>query len=92
MIVKAEMIEFYDISGCYILRPWSYSLWEAIQSYLDGRIKTLGVQNCYFPMFVSEARLNAEKDHVEGFAPEVGVVSIASAVRLAGTRSIAPRS
>jgi len=73
--VKAEMIEFYDISGCYILRPWSYSIWEAIQGYLDSRIKTLSVQNCYFPMFVSEARLNAEKDHVEGFAPEVAWVT-----------------
>jgi len=69
------MIDFYDISGCYILRPWAYSIWEAIQSYLDGRIKTLHVQNCYFPMFVSEARLNAEKDHVEGFAPEVAWVT-----------------
>ena len=69
------MIDFYDISGCYILRPWSYSIWEAIQDFLDGQIKTLGVQNCYFPMFVSEARLNAEKDHVEGFAPEVAWVT-----------------
>ena len=69
------MIDFYDISGCYILRPWSYSIWEAIQDFLDGQIKTLGVQNCYFPMFVSEAKLNAEKDHVEGFAPEVAWVT-----------------
>ena len=69
------MIDFYDISGCYILRPWAYMIWEAIQSFLDGKIKTLGVQNCYFPMFVSEARLNAEKDHVEGFAPEVAWVT-----------------
>ena len=61
IIIKSEMIDFYDISGCYILRPWAYSIWEAIQAYLDGRIKTLNVQNCYFPMFVSEARLNAEK-------------------------------
>lgn len=75
IIIKSEMIDFYDISGCYILRPWAYSIWEAIQAYLDGRIKTLNVQNCYFPIFVSEARLNAEKDHVEGFAPEVAWVT-----------------
>jgi len=75
VIVKSEMIEFYDISGCYILRPWSFSIWEAISNFLDGKIKTLGVQNCYFPMFVSEARLNVEKDHVEGFAPEVAWVT-----------------
>jgi prolyl-tRNA synthetase len=66
------MIDFYDISGCYILRPWSFNLWEAITEFFDARIKKLGVQNCYFPMFVSQAKLEAEKDHVEGFAPEVG--------------------
>ena len=75
MIHKSEMIEFYDISGCYILRPWSFSLWEAITEFFDGRIKKMGVKNCYFPMFVSEAKLNAEKDHVEGFAPEVAWVT-----------------
>ena len=61
------MIDFYDISGCYILRPWSYSIWEAIQTFFDAKIKTLGVQNCYFPMFVSEGKLQAcpnGKDHV----------------------------
>ena len=56
VIVKAEMIDFYDISGCYILRPWAYMIWEAIQSFLDGKIKTLGVQNCYFPMFASASK------------------------------------
>ena len=75
VIVKSEMIDFYDISGCYILRPWAFSLWEAVTEFFDTRIKALGVQNCYFPMFVSEAKLNAEKDHVEGFAPEVAWVT-----------------
>ena len=75
VIHKSEMIEFYDISGCYILRPWSFSLWEAITEFFDARIKKMGVKNCYFPMFVSEAKLNAEKDHVEGFAPEVAWVT-----------------
>ena len=75
VILKSEMIEFYDISGCYILRPWSFQLWEAITEFFDTRIKKLGVQNCYFPMFVSEAKLNAEKEHVEGFAPEVAWVT-----------------
>jgi len=75
VIVKSEMIDFYDISGCYILRPWSYMIWEAIQSFLDSKIKTLGVQNCYFPMFVSASKLEAEKDHVEGFAAEVAWVT-----------------
>lgn len=70
-ITKAEMIEYYDISGCYILRPWSYSIWEEIQRFFDAEIKKLGVQNAYFPLLVSEKALTAEKDHIEGFAPEV---------------------
>ena len=69
------MIDYSDISGCYILRPWSYFIWETIQTWFDAKIKELGVQNTYFPLFVSERALNTEKDHVEGFAPEVAWVT-----------------
>lgn len=65
------MIEYYDVSGCYVLRPWSYSIWEAIKDFFDREIKKLGVENCYFPMFVSQAALEKEKSHIEDFAPEV---------------------
>ncbi len=75
VIVKSEMIEYYDISGCYILRPLSYFIWEQIQSHLDPLFKSVGVQNCYFPMFVTEAALCKEKDHIKGFAPEVAWVT-----------------
>ena len=75
IITKSEMIEYYEISGCYILRPLAYFIWEGIQGFLDPRFKKNGVQNCYFPMFVSEAALSKEKDHVEGFAPEVAWVT-----------------
>jgi len=75
VITRSEMIEFYDISGCYILRPWSYSIWEHIQSWFDAQIKKLGVRNAYFPLFVSQRALQTEKDHVEGFAPEVAWVT-----------------
>lgn len=73
--MKSEMIEYYDISGCYILRPLSYFIWEQIQSHLDPLFKSVGVQNCYFPMFVTEAALCKEKDHIKGFAPEVAWVT-----------------
>ena len=69
------MIDYYDISGCYILRPRSYFIWEQIQQFLDAMFKTLEVQNCYFPMFVSKAALETEKDHVENFSPEVAWVT-----------------
>jgi bifunctional glutamyl/prolyl-tRNA synthetase len=75
VITKAELIEYYDVSGCYILRPWSYAIWETIQSFLDAKIKQEGVSNCYFPMFVTQAALNREKDHIADFAPEVAWVT-----------------
>eukprot|EP00292_Cryptomonas_paramecium_P033728 CAMPEP_0113717966 /NCGR_PEP_ID=MMETSP0038_2-20120614/34889_1 /TAXON_ID=2898 /ORGANISM="Cryptomonas paramecium" /LENGTH=709 /DNA_ID=CAMNT_0000645959 /DNA_START=20 /DNA_END=2149 /DNA_ORIENTATION=- /assembly_acc=CAM_ASM_000170 len=74
-ITRSEMIDYYDISGCYILRPWSFSIWEIIQQFFDAEIKKLGVQGCYFPMFVSQRALEAEKDHIEGFSPEVAWVT-----------------
>ena len=75
VIIKSEMIEYYDISGCYILRPWSYQIWEIIQKFFDEKIKEIGVENAYFPLFVSYKALNQEKDHVEGFKPEVAWVT-----------------
>lgn len=75
VITYSEMIDYYDISGCYILRPWAYSMWESIQRWLDAEIKELGVENAYFPLFVSKGALEREKDHVEGFAPEVAWVT-----------------
>ena len=66
---SSELISYYDVSGCYILRPWAYSMWEVVQTFFDAKIKSLGVQNAYFPLFITEDVLNTEKDHVEGFAP-----------------------
>lgn len=76
VLKKSEMIEYCtDISGCYVLRPWSYAIWEKIQAKFDSRIKLYGVENAYFPMFVSQSALNKEKDHVEGFKAEVAWVT-----------------
>ncbi|KRX03296.1 YbaK/aminoacyl-tRNA synthetase-associated domain [Pseudocohnilembus persalinus] len=75
VILKSEMLDYYDISGCYILRPWAFSLWERIQAFLDNLIKLDDVENCYFPIFVTQKALETEKDHVEGFSPEVAWVT-----------------
>jgi len=75
VITYSEMIDYSDISGCYVLRPWSFNIWESIQGFFDAEIKKLGVQNAYFPLFVSKSALETEKDHVEGFAPEVAWVT-----------------
>ncbi|KAL3616061.1 hypothetical protein CASFOL_040355 [Castilleja foliolosa] len=75
VVVSGEMIEYYDISGCYILRPWAMSIWEVMQAFFDAEIKKMKIKNCYFPLFVSSNVLQKEKDHIEGFAPEVAWVT-----------------
>jgi len=92
VVVKSELIEYYDVSGCYILRPWAYEIWERVQAALDARIKAMGVQGCYFPMFVSEKALTAEADHVEGFTPEVAWVTKTGTTNLAQPVAIRPTS
>ncbi|KAJ1412016.1 hypothetical protein B484DRAFT_455472 [Ochromonadaceae sp. CCMP2298] len=91
-ITLSEMIDYSDISGCYILRPWSFFIWETIQRWFDDEIKKLGVQNAYFPLFVSERALNTEKDHLEGFAPEVAWVTRSGTTELAEPIAIRPTS
>ena len=75
VVVAGDLIDYYDISGCYILKPWAYAQWEVLKEFFDKEIKALDVENCYFPMFVSASRLEKEKDHIEDFAPEVAWVT-----------------
>ncbi|KAL1943826.1 hypothetical protein VTO73DRAFT_3644 [Trametes versicolor] len=92
VLIKADMLDYYNVSGCYILRPWSYSIWEIIQEWFNGHIKAMGVQNSYFPMFVSSKVLEREKDHVEGFSPEVAWVTRAGTSELEEPIAIRPTS
>ena len=92
VITKAEMIEYYDVSGCYVLRPLAYAIWEVIQRFFDAEIKKLGVENVYFPMFVSKAALEREKDHIADFAPEVAWVTKSGKSELAEPIAIRPTS
>ncbi len=91
-ITLSEMIDYSDISGCYILRPWSFSIWECIQRWFDDEIKDLGVDNTYFPLFVSKHALETERDHVAGFAPEVAWVTKSGSSDLAEPIAIRPTS
>lgn len=75
IVKKAELIEYSSVKGCMILRPAGYAIWENIQAELDKRFKETGVENVYMPMFIPESLLQKEKDHVEGFAPEVAWVT-----------------
>uniref|UniRef100_A0A3P8QMA9 WHEP-TRS domain-containing protein n=1 Tax=Astatotilapia calliptera TaxID=8154 RepID=A0A3P8QMA9_ASTCA len=92
VITKAEMIEYYDVSGCYVLRPWAFSIWESIKDFFDKEIKKLGVENCYFPMFVSQAALEKEKSHIADFAPEVAWVTRSGKTELAEPIAVRPTS
>lgn len=92
VITRSEMVEYYDVSGCYIFRPWSYAIWERIQSFFDSRIKSLGVENCYFPIFVSQNALEKEKNHIADFAPEVAWVTRSGKSELAEPIAIRPTS
>ncbi len=75
VVKKAELMDYSSIKGCMIFKPAGYAIWENIQQELDRRFKETGVQNVYMPMFISEGLLNKEKEHVEGFAPEVAWVT-----------------
>ena len=75
VVVAGELIEYYDISGCYILRPWAYSMWERIKDFFGRGDQEAGRRELLLPLFVSAARLEAEKDHIEDFAPEVAWVT-----------------
>ncbi len=75
VVKKAELVDYSSVKGCMVIKPAGYAIWENIQKELDKRFKETGVQNVYMPMFIPESLLQKEKDHVEGFAPEVAWVT-----------------
>ena len=92
VVVAGELIEYYDISGCYILRPMAFFPWQQVQNFFNKKIEAKGVKPCYFPTFVSKAALEKEKDHVEGFSPEVAWVTRSGDSELAEPIAIRPTS
>ncbi|MCD8371080.1 MAG: proline--tRNA ligase [Clostridiales bacterium] len=75
VVKKAELCDYTSVKGCMVIKPAGYAIWENIQKELDSRFKEVGVQNVYMPLFIPESLLQKEKDHVEGFAPEVAWVT-----------------
>lgn len=88
----ADLAEHGPVKGTMIIRPYGYSIWENIQKTLDARFKELGVENVYFPMFIPESFLKKEESHIEGFSPEVAVVTHAGGKELAETLIVRPTS
>ncbi len=75
VVKKADLVDYSSVKGCMIIRPYGYAIWELMQKELDSRFKKTGHENVYMPMFIPESLLQKEKDHVEGFAPEVAWVT-----------------
>lgn len=82
VIVAADLAESGPVRGTMIIKPYGYALWERIQTILDARFKETGVQNAYFPLFIPEKFIKREQNHIEGFAPEVAVVTHAGGKKL----------
>lgn len=92
VIQKAELIEYTGVSGCMVIRPLAYEMWEKIQQFFDKEIKKLGVRNAYFPLLIPENLLKKEQDHVEGFTPEVAWVTHTGNSKLKERLAIRPTS
>jgi prolyl-tRNA synthetase len=92
LMLKAELADYTDVSGCMVFRPLAYKMWEKIVSEADKEFKKIGVENVYFPLFIPENLLSREEDHVKGFAPEVAWVTQAGKTKLNERLAIRPTS
>ncbi|MBQ8828211.1 MAG: proline--tRNA ligase [Clostridia bacterium] len=92
VVIKAELVDYSSVRGCMILRPYGFAIWENIQRILDGKFKETGHENVAMPMFIPESLLQKEKDHVQGFAPEVAWVTHGGSEELTERLCVRPTS
>ncbi len=92
IVLKADLADYTDTKGCIAIKPYGYAIWENIQKYADSKFKKVGVKNIYLPVLIPESLLNKEKDHVEGFAPEVAWVTMGGKEELEEKLCIRPTS
>ena len=92
VVKKADLVDYSSVKGCMIIRPYGYAIWENIQSILDKKFKETGHENVYMPLFIPESLLQKEKDHVEGFAPEVAWVTYGGSDKLEERLCVRPTS
>ena len=92
IVIKTELADYTDTKGCIAIKPYGYEIWENIRNYADKLFKESGVKNVYFPLLIPESLLQKEKDHVEGFAPEVAFVTVAGGEKLDERLVIRPTS
>ena len=92
IVVKAGLADYSPIKGCMVIKPYGYAIWETIKDFLDKRIKDTGHENAYFPLFIPEEFFEMEKEHVEGFTPEVAWVTHGGDIPLERKLAIRPTS
>ncbi len=92
LVLKAELADRGPVRGTMIMRPYGYRIWELLQAELDARIKATGHENAYFPLFIPEEHLRREAEHVEGFSPELAVVTHAGGEELEEPLVVRPTS
>ncbi len=92
IVVKAELIDYSEVRGCTILRPYGFAIWENITKILDEKFKKVGVENVSMPLLIPESLLQKEKEHIEGFAPEVAWVTMGGNEELSEKLCVRPTS
>ena len=92
VVLKTDMVDYGPVKGTMVIKPYGYAIWENIQNYFNKQFKKQGVKNAYFPMLIPESFLMKEAEHVEGFAPEVAVVTHAGGEELSEKLIIRPTS
>ena len=92
VVLKAELADYGTVKGCMVIRPYGFALWENIQKVLDSMIKRAGVPNAYFPLFIPESFLRKEKEHIQGFSPQLAVVTIGGGEELKEKLVVRPTS
>lgn len=92
VILKAELADYAPVKGCMVIRPYGYAIWEKVQEVFNGMMKTSGVQNAYFPLFIPYSLLEKEKEHIAGFSPELAIVTIGGGEKLKDPLVVRPTS
>ena len=92
IVKKAELMDYSSVRGCMVIEPYGWAIWENIRDYLDARFKELGHENVSMPLFIPESLLNKEKEHVQGFAPEVAWVTVGGGETLPERLCVRPTS
>ncbi len=92
IVIRAGLADYAPVKGCMVIRPYGYSIWENIQSILNKEIKSLGVENAYFPLFIPESFIHKEKEHLKGFSPELAVVTYGGGKELEEKLIVRPTS